>query len=176
MPSSQPSQLRRLNENGDSAPGSQDSALAQQMEGTLTLGTGEERQSRTAATRRRLPACPSIRGAQEWHTCWQSQKGRHASCFACATRFEDNELRIARPADARGNASRYLHAHCVPGGFHPGDTFMGPASSDPELTSIAHSLTDRMLTPPVPPMEAAALPELVGTCVRSGDDWWQHWR
>ena len=92
--------------------------------------------------RRRLPQEPSSREAQEWHASWQAKKGKHASCYGCATRFEDSELRIARPSDVRGNASRYLHAHCLPGGFHrrvPSATLDGQMAHNKRLHYREHT-------------------------------------
>ena len=79
---------------------SQESGIGQQQDG--------------GRSQKRLPAPPAVRGAAEWHASWQASKGKHASCMPCSQRFEDNELRISRPYDARAKTTRYVHAHCVP--------------------------------------------------------------
>ena len=109
------------------------------VNGALT-DAGQREEATLRAVRRRLPLPPGQREAQEWHVSTQAAKGKHASCCACSTRFEDDELRFAKPADARAKTSRYFHGQCMPGGFDPRDTFSGPAGSHPGLQPIVASI------------------------------------
>ena len=104
---------------------------------------------------------------------WQATKGKHACCWNCHERFQGSELRVARPSDVHGNASRYLHAHCVPGGFHPEDTFTGPASLDQQIRPFISALTDQELEPPPFPVDVSKLPNMP---VLAGDAWWETWQ
>ena len=122
---------------------------------------------------RALPRPPAQRGPQEWHVSAQAAKGKHACCVACCTRFETDDLRIAKPSDQRGNKSIYLHPHCLPGGFHAQDTFGGPAVADGRLQTIIATAVS------APPAEMAE-PVVVGTLptglqAMSGDNWWTGW-
>ena len=137
------------------------------------MGADSQGQGHNVSHRRALPPVPSVRGAQEWHLSWQATKGRHACCWGCHQRFEDAELRVARPADVRGNGGRYLHSHCLPGGFHPQDTFTGPATSDQQIQPIISALVDHALEPPPIPVDVSRLPNLP---VLAGDAWWQDWQ
>ena len=88
-------------------------------------------------------------------------------------RFENEELRVAKTADARAKASRYLHVQCRPGGFHPQDTFSGPAASSPGLQGIVASFVERSPQPPEPALDPRALP---GLPALAGDSWWEAWQ
>ena len=122
-----------------------------------------------ARSRARLPNPPSQRTEIEWDVSLQAHKGRHATCRSCCSEFGSNDLRFSRSSDARAGAARYLHAACVPGGFHPQDTFTGIAAAEQralDLISSFRNTTDGGQQPEPP----IALPQTAMAC---GDAWWE---
>ena len=122
----------------------------------------------------RLPLPPAMRGPLQWHVSSQAAKGRHASCQVCCSRFEDDELRLAKASDVRNNKSLYVHLHCLPGGFHAQDTFGGPAADSDQLrTAMGASMTPQPLNVAAPaPLDS--MPH--GLQCMSGDEWWLGWK
>ena len=102
--------------------------------GVLTAAGRDEVRSNRA-----LPPPPTERMAMEWDISRQKHRGKHASCRACYSEFASDELRFARSSDSRAGSSRYLHATCLPGGFHPQDTFTGTVASEQEAIDLVAS-------------------------------------
>ena len=117
---------------------------------------------------RALPHPPSQRTGMEWHVSEQGHKGQHASCRGCCHQFQTGQYRFCRSADARANASRYIHAACIPGGFHPQDTFTGAASVEQRALDLIACFQGS--TADSQPVET--LPSLPNIPATSGDSWW----
>ena len=117
---------------------------------------------------RALPAPPSDRGAMEWNISLQKHKGKHASCRACCLEFASDESRFARSTDTRAGTSRYLHAACVPGGFHPQDNFTGPAAAE----QVAMDLVSCFRGTAEQDMVTELQPQLPSLPPMAGEEWW----
>ena len=119
-------------------------------------------------TQRALPSVPADRFALEWNVTMQKHQGKHASCRACCTEFASNEVRFSRSSDSRAGSARYLHAACVPGGFHPQDTFAGTAATEQVAMDLVSSFrgTLEQVEEPLQQGEIPTLPAM------SGEAWW----
>ena len=104
-----------------------------------------------------------------WDISKQRHPAKHASCRACCSEFESHELRFARSSDSRAGSARYLHAACVPGGFHPQDTFTGIAAQTQEAIDLVACFRGNL-----EPSSADA-PQIIPASVPTvgGDTWWE---
>ena len=148
-----------------------DSVVTLARDGVLT-DAGQQLQRAAQQRARALPLAPADRAPLEWDVSIQRHQGKHASCRGCCVEFGSDEFRFCRSSDSRARASRYLHAACVPGGFHPQDTFTGAAAAQQQAVALVNCyrgtlqeaqtpLTETML-PSIPP--------------GAGDAWWDHLR